>query len=771
MRVTTGRGADGGADGGVSGRSVIGVGGGVGAGAASGWAGLRHGRARAHSTGPPRAKLAARIWAAARAEAAAQSERWFLWAPVAAGAGAALYVVLPREPLLWTGLALAGGALALAVAAQRWGRSQALATAAALLAFGAAGFAVGVVKTRLVAAPLAPASRHAVRVEGWVVDVVSADASRERVLVAPVRLGGLSPEATPALVRISLRGGALAAPGSPVRVLAIMGPPPPPAAPGAYDFARDAWFSGIGGSGLALRAPEPARLPPPPLALRAELALNAARWGLAEKLVARLGPRRGGLAAALVTGHQAWLDPDDVQAMRDSGLAHILSISGVHMAIVGGFVFAGVRLLAAAWPWLALRVSAKKLAAATGLVAVCGYLVLAGAPAPAVRSAVTAGIAFTAILLDRRALTLHSLALAALLILAVQPEAIAQPGFEMSFAATAALLALAEVWPHAPKPVGPWPVRLVQHVKDGLVAGAAVSLVAGLATDPFAIQHFNRITLWGLPANVATELLSSFVIMPALALGAMLETVGMGGAPLSVAGWGLDALTVVARVFAHAPHAVAMWPSAPAVALPVSALGLLVMCLWRGRGRWLGAPLFVAVWLWPRTPPPDLWIAPDGANLAVATAGPHRQAVLMRPRSQRFAFELWAKRRGYAFDPAGEEAQASADVRFSCKRSACTPVDGGATPVAAWFGLRAPDAQAVDALCAAAPVVVLRTGAVPPLADAPRCRGRVVLDEDDLARGGSPELWRARGGWRVLWAEAVRGDRPWTAGGGPDDGS
>ncbi|MBE7218776.1 MAG: ComEC/Rec2 family competence protein, partial [Caulobacteraceae bacterium] len=473
----------------------------------------------------------------------------------------------------------------------------------------------------------------------------------------------------------------------------------------------------------------------------------------------------------LVTGQQAWLDPSDVQAMRDSGLAHILSISGVHMAIVGGFAFALARLLIAAWPWAALRVSGKKVAAGVGLAALVGYLFLAGAPAPAIRSALTAGIAFTAVMLDRRALTLHSLAVAALLILLLQPEAVAQPGFEMSFAATAALLALAEAWPHAaPRKEWPWARRLALRGRDWLVAGAAVSLVAGLATDPFGIQHFNRVTLWGLPANVATELLSSLMIMPALALGVAGEAVGWSGPPLSVAGWGLEAMTAVARLFAAAPHAVMEVPSAPALALPVSFCGLLLICLWRGSLRWLGAPLFLAVWAWPRPPAPDLWIAPDGANFAVsATVAGRREAVLARPRSQRFAFELWAKRRGLTFPPAGDDAQASADALFACARSACTPAAPGAA-VASWYGLKPPPPERVDALCASAPLVILRTGLMPPLTQAPACRGRVVLDATDLARGGAAELWRAPGGgWRVGWAQDLRGDRPWTAGGGVSD--
>ena len=165
------------------------------------------------------------------------------------------------------------------------------------------------------------------------------------------------------------------------------------------------------------------------------------RWSLARRIVSRMGEHAGGLAAAMTTGHEAWISKQQTDDMRASGLAHIISISGLHMAIVGGFAFAAARLLIAALPWLALRINGKKAAAVFGMVAVLGYLVLSGAPPPAERAAITALVAFAAILADRRAISLHALAVAALIILALHPEAACEPGFQMSFAATTALAA------------------------------------------------------------------------------------------------------------------------------------------------------------------------------------------------------------------------------------------------------------------------------------------------------------------------------------------
>jgi len=245
------------------------------------------------------------------------------------------------------------------------------------------------------------------------------------------------------------------------------------------------------------------------------------------------------VAVAMTTGHEAFVTPEDTQAMRDSGLAHVLSISGLHMAIVGGFVFFAVRLFIAAVPPIALRFPGKKIAAVAGLLAVGGYLVLSGAPAPAIRAAVTATVAFLAILLDRRAISLRALAVAALIVLALQPEAVAQPGFQMTFAATAALVALAEAWPPRTREINaPWPILAFQRSVAWLGAALGASLVAGLATTPFAVQHFNRVAVYALPANLATAPITSFLIMPALAVGAALAPLGLGGPFLWLAGFG-----------------------------------------------------------------------------------------------------------------------------------------------------------------------------------------------------------------------------------------
>lgn len=693
-----------------------------------------------------------------RAQWADQAERWPLWTPVALGGGAALYFALPREPLPVVGVALGAAGLLLLAAARLVSARWAVAVLT-LVACMALGLSAAKLRAERVATPIAAAQAEPALVQAWVVDVDTPGQGGQRLLLAPVRIDGWRPSQTPRRIRVTLRESAPPAPGSAIALLAKLGPPPPPAAPGGYDFARDAYFESIGGVGFALGAPRPwAAETPPPWRLRLTMAVNALRWGMAERIVSILGAERGGLAAAMTSGVEAFVPQQQVDDLRAAGLAHIISISGIHMAIVGGFAFAAVRVGIAAWPWLALRAPGKKIAAVAGLAAVGGYLILSGASPPAERAAITASLAFLAMLVDRQAISLRALAVAALVVLLLQPEAVTEPGFQMSFAATAALVALAEAWPRPVREINtPWAIRAIQGARTWIVAGAAISLVAGLATGPFAIQHFNRVATWGLVANLMVEPISSLIIMPALAIGALLTPFGLGGPPLALAGFGIGLMTRIASSAAQAPLAQMTIASAPSWLLPVAFLGLLWVCLMRGPLRWLGVPFALAISLVPRPAAPVAWAAADGAAVAVRDGA---SAILLRPDVKLFGAELWARRRG--LEPAGE-GQAARDAHFACDSWSCGPGPGAPVRLAATWNVKRPLAPGrLAALCDQAEILLLRAGTPPP-----NCRARLVLTAQDFARGGAAEIYRAPGGgFEVVWGQAVRGRRPWTWGAG-----
>jgi len=702
----------------------------------------------------PPSLAGARDWLAA--QLARQADRWTLWTPVALGGGAGIYFASPREPqawIAWVGVALA---VAMLVAARKGLGGRAGVAALVLLAAGVGGFSAAKLRSDHVRSPIAPAKGPPVRLQGWVIDIASPGQGGRRLLIAPARVGDWPAEATPARVRVTLKNGYTPSPGEAISLLVILNGPPEPASPGSYDFARDAYFQSVGGVGFALGTPQSwTPEAPPPWRLRLTMGINATRWALTRQIIEALGVEEGGLAAAMTTGHDAFIPPQQVADLRASGLAHITSISGLHMAIVGGFVFAGLRLLIAAIPWLALRINGKKLAAGLALAAVLSYLVLSGWPPPAERSAITACIAFGAILADRQAISLHALAVAAIAVLLLQPEAVTQPGFQMSFAATAALVALAEIWPRSVREINaPWPIRTLQRLGGWLVAGLAASFVAGAATGPFAMQHFNRISTWGLISNLLSDPISTFLMMPGLALGAVLAPFGLGDGPLAVAGFAIRMINWVSHTVASAPFAQMTVASGPSWSLAVAFLGLLWLCLWKGPLRWIGLPLALAVTLAPRPPTPDAWVSGDGATVAVRSA---RDAVLFRPDVKLFGAELWARRRG--LDPSG--GAELRDLAYDCDHWSCAPKSGAPVRIAAAWNVKRPLAPGrLDALCASAELIVLRDHFQPGT-----CPGKLVLSGEDFERGGSAELFRQPdGGWKALWAQDLRGRRPWSWG-------
>ena len=709
------------------------------------------------------------LWVWLRDEVTAQVERAFLWTPVAFGAGAAAYLGLKTEPPLWPCVLAAVLALAGAVGVSRDGaEAGALAIAVSLAAVVVCGFAGGKLRTDTAAAPIVPDKLGVVPLEGWVVDVATPSDHGERLLIAPTWIAGLSPARTPKRVRIVVPPGDVLGPGSAIHVMALLDPPPGPAAPGAYDFARDAWFDGLGGVGLAMKPPQLINLEPAPWRLQAGMAVNSLRWSLAERLASDLRNLMGdhdggavGLAVTVATSHEDWLDPQSRDDLRGSGLAHMMAIAGLHTAAVSGFVFFALRLGVAAWPWLALRVNGKKLAALGGLIAVLIYLTLSGAHPPARRAAITAGVAFIAILLDRRAVSLHSLAIAALAILIIEPEVVISPGFEMSFCATASLVALAEVWPQRHRATDlPWPLMALQTARDWIIGMLAVSFVAGAATTPFSIQHFNRVANYGMFANLTADLLAGMVLMPALTVGVLLQALGASHAViaplLGLAGAAARGIVAIGHLFSNLPGAKLTVSSAPTIALAISYLGIVFACLWRGRLRWIGVPLSCAVAFWPRPAPPVAWIASDGGDAALAIAG---KVVALKPDTRAYAVQTWAQRRG--FDLPADPVKAQAAVA-DCNRLHCAPIGTAKPAIAAWWTRRKPSADALTELCKGADILVLKADVTPP----DTCSTAIVLGPDDFAKGGAAEVFHSGAGWRLVWSQPSRGERPWSTSGG-----
>jgi competence protein ComEC len=575
---------------------------------------------------------------AARLERLADAERdqLPLWLPVGAGLGTALWFWLPDRQA-WTAFLLLAAALALAPLAvapnTRWGRACAIFAFVALL-----GCANIWWKAERVAAPVLTNERLATFTGE--IETLQRMPAREAVRIVVK----VADPTLPARIRLNLdedrpvRG---LAPGATVRLRAWLMPPAPPAVPGAYDFARAAWFQGIGATGRALDATLVAA--PKKTGWKAWLAQTRQR--LADHIRGRLLGAEGGVASALATGDQAGIPEEDAEAMRRSGLAHLLSVSGLHLtAVVGAVMLATLKLLALS-PALALRFRLVVWAAGAGAMAGIAYTLLTGAEVPTVRACIASILILLGIALGRDALTLRLVAVGALIVLILWPETLPGASFQMSFAAIVAIVVLHDhprIRRLLERRDEAGPVKLGRFLLGLVLTGLAVEA----ALIPIALFHFHQAGLYGALANIVAIPLTTFLIMPAEALALLFDTIGLGPPFWWVTGQAIGLLLDLARGVAEAPGAVALLPAMPRAAFALMVGGGLWLCLWKTRWRLLGiAPALAGAAVALTTPAPDLLVTGNGQHLALRT--PSGLAIL-RPRAGDYVRDILNETSGLA---------------------------------------------------------------------------------------------------------------------------
>lgn len=486
---------------------------------------------------------------------------------------------------------------------------------------------------------------RAATVTGTILAVEYRDKGRARLLV---KVGAITPARTvPARVLVTLRDrAALRMAGSDdpgtalgrfVTFRARLSAPRPALRPGGYDPARQAFFSQIGAYGFVLSAIKPA-VPddgPAPELSRAErfwLWAEAQRRAIADAIIAALPGAPGTIAAALVTGLRGEIDDATIADLRASGLAHILSISGLHMVLMAGSVFWAVRAGLAAIAWVALAWPVKQIAAGVALLAATAYLALSGAAVPAERAYIMTGVALVAVLLGRRAISLRNVALAAGLALARRPEALLEPGFQMSFAAATALVAGYQSWSawrgdRAGNPASVWrgPAGHQRVVAAGRAAGSYMAgivgstLIASAAIGPFGAYHFHTFSSFSVLANALALPLVGLIIMPGLLIGVLLLPFGAADWPLWAVGEALDHMMAIAAWVSDLGGAVLHVPTFSAWALALMTIGGMWFLCWQGRLRLAGlVPAAIGVAAAIAEPQPALRISPDGRMVALA---------------------------------------------------------------------------------------------------------------------------------------------------------
>ncbi|MFM7443764.1 MAG: ComEC/Rec2 family competence protein, partial [Tabrizicola sp.] len=479
------------------------------------------------------------------------------------------------------------------------GRPVALALAAL-----AAGWLAAGVRAHSVAAPMLD-FRYYGPVQGRIIEIDRSQSDALRLTLDQVVLREVAPDRTPERVRVSMQGDQtwlLPAPGQVVILTASLAAPEGPVEPGGLDFRRMAFFEQLGAVGytrtpvLLLEEPQAGALP-----------IDRLRTALTRGMLAHMDGQAGAFAAGAMTGDRSAITEDTVAALRDSSLAHLLAISGMNMAFLTGFVFALFRYGLALVPFVALRVNTKKVAAVISLAVALFYLLLSGSNVATERAFIMISVFLGAVLLDRRALTLRSVAVAGAILLLVQPESLLNPGFQMSFAATIALIV-----GFAALDGSVYRQRLPRWLLPVFTLVLS-SVIGGFSTAPYAAAHFNRFTDYGLLANLLTVPVMGAVIMPAGAVAALLAPVGLEALPLWVMEQGARWILFVAHWIAGLEGSVTAIPAPGLWVIPLFTLGAIWLILWRGRVQAVGlVPVVGAFVLWAVAERPLLLISGDG---------------------------------------------------------------------------------------------------------------------------------------------------------------
>ena len=684
----------------------------------------------------------ARLFKAAAETYAAEGERRLLWLPVFFGAGIGVYFSLTFEPPLWLGF---GAAVAAGAASFALHRRPLLCEAALALALFCAGFALIGETTWQRQAPALQRRLGPVMVTGRVVDIDSLDRGW-RVIVAPDPLPGLAPGEQPARLRIHIAATSdLLAPGDRVAMRAVLYPVPGQILPGSHDMQREAYFARIGGVGYTYG---PARLSGEPDAASGggwRQNLRLLRTDMSRRIIAVLPGSTGGVASALITGKRGAIAEPVKAAFRQSGLQHLLAIAGLHLGLVGGFVFFTVRAGLALIPFVALRYPIKKIAAAAALVVLTCYLLLSGAAIPTERAFFMNGLVFAAVLIDRLRISMRICALAAAFVLAIEPESLVGVSFQMSFGAVVALIAVYETYGsrlghllHRPS----WPGRVLGY------AGAVVvtTIVVTIGTDPFSVYHFHHIALYSPLANVVAVPLSALWTLPWGVVTCLLMPFGLERLALVPMGWGIDATIFVAQEVAALPGNVWPMPRLPVAGLLLVTLGGLWLCLWQQPWRrWGGLVIAAGIVGMGFVRPPDIVIADIGRFLAVRA--PAGQYWAKAEHSERIDASFLAEETGLevaAWPPNGAEGA------LGCAGDLCRyQAHGRVVAIVTGAGALPVECGGADAIVSQVPAGF-------------RCRSVVpVVDRIDSWRLGAVALWLDDGGVTIESANASRGDRPW----------
>jgi competence protein ComEC len=680
-----------------------------------------------------------------------ERERLPLWLPVFMGAGVLVYYDLRFEPAPWIGplASVVSGVAAMLLPSGR----LLLAPLAAI----ALGFASGQVATGRAPPIEAAMPSKAIIVTGTIAAVERLPEGR-RVTIADARLDGDAPLRRAVRIRLRRDDDMVLATGESVRIRALLRLPAMPAYPGAWDLQRDDYYSGLGASGFALGGAERIVDADPPLRSRL---VQRLREAISDRVQAVIPGSPGAFAVTLLTGASMAIPEADHAAFRDSGLAHLLAVAGLHIGIVMGFVLAVTQLLFRCSEHASLFWPTKKLSALCALAGGGAYMVLTGMHVPIVRSFAMAGLFTVAILADRRPVSIRGLALAGMILMLLSPQDVPDVSFQMSFSAVLALIAGYEA-------LRPWLRRLHgkslwRRFASHCVALALTSALAGSASAPYGAYHFGHVQVYFILANMIAVPLTALWVMPAGLIALLLMPLHLEALALVPMGWGGALVVTVARWTAALPAATFDVPHMPVWGLCVFSLGLAWLGLWRGRRRLAGLAFMAAGIASPVFfHPPDILVSADARLVAVRTpAGAFAQpAPGMGLNSARFTADAWAQYWNVGslklMPDQGEEGVPGAAV-VHCEETVCRLKPYADRPAALLVRGSHVPGSAVRADCSGVSVIV----SLEPARGLCPKPWPALVDRFTVWRYGGAAIWLDGDHVRILTDRTERGDRPW----------
>lgn len=671
----------------------------------------------------------------------------FEWCLTAFCFGIFMYFAWPKEPTWWVALSVLVLLLTVFVV---FGKQQRLSEYILLLVFLAGGFGRSVLHTQLAYTPILPTYERTYEVSGWI-ENINKSGPLQHFYIRVHDIENLPNNQTPYRVRVRLKPYDFV-PGDFIRLRAVLAAPRKPVLAGGYDPARAAYYNKIGGFGFAISKPE--TITPNLLSYVESKKRNLVkyRYSLSRRIQSRAPPDTAGLQAALLTGDRSAIPEQQKQSLRRAGLAHLLAISGLHMGLLAGGAYGLASLLLSMISPLSRRYDMRKYAALLGAIIASVYLLLSGASVSTQRAFIMAIIVFAAIILNRRAVSLRSVALAAGITLMLHPESLISAGFQMSFAATTALVVVYRSWTNQRSYVSER--NILQRLKTGFIGISVTSLVAGVATGGFAALHFHRFARLGLIANIAAMPIFTFIAMPAGFLAVLLMPFGMEGFALRIMGWGLDYVLYIANWVSNMNQAVLHIKGANGLVAALYGFGFIGICLGVYAKKWRaiiisGILIMASFSIWGQIDRADMRIS-DTARIAFWDNKTVKLLHVDRKRGDKFGRSRFVESAGL------KEAEYNGyyDTSALCDQIACRIELKNKTISIVT------EPEGVSEACQDSDLVVLvkRTAGV----RARRLCRAILLDNKDLEEGGARDIYITNKGIKIKSANPpFRKNRPW----------